>query len=159
MKQALVSQRMDREQEDSHLEWPDHTDSSSQPFGLTRVTACLSNPSHTEILALGPQLPSLPLPCVDDEPGPFIGCAPGVECRCLSGTVLWMLTDRVLQSSSLLRAPTSQNTPAPVPGSVLEKLPRSASAASHFQFLPSATPSSVTAFLSCEPLIRSGSIG
>ena len=26
MKQALVGQGLDGEQEDSHLEWPDHTD-------------------------------------------------------------------------------------------------------------------------------------
>lgn len=34
VKQALVGQPMDREQEDSRLERPDHTDSLSQPFGL-----------------------------------------------------------------------------------------------------------------------------
>lgn len=40
VKQALVGQGMDREQEDSHLEWPDHTDRSSQPFNLICFSKC-----------------------------------------------------------------------------------------------------------------------
>lgn len=63
------------------------------------------------------------------------------------GTVFWMLTDRMLQSSSLLRAPASHSTPAPVPGAVPEKLPRSASAASPLFALP------YTLLCDCLPLL------
>ena len=73
------------------------------------------------------------------------------------GTVFWMLTDRMLQSSSLLRAPASHSIPAPVPGAVPEKLPRSASPP--LRSLLSPTPSSVTAFLCSEPHVCSGSVG
>ena len=48
MKQGLVKQGMYREQESSHLEWPDHT---LHPYVLCRIPAILAYPFS--VISLG----------------------------------------------------------------------------------------------------------
>ena len=46
MKQALVKQRMNREQENSHLGWPDHT---LHPYTACTTLTILAHPIFREI--------------------------------------------------------------------------------------------------------------
>ena len=45
MKQALVEQRMYREQESSHLEWPDHALGQPEPAGHPAISDDMLGPT------------------------------------------------------------------------------------------------------------------